>query len=71
MSNAARAARLKRLRLRLKMTQRELADIIGYHANTVARWERGEARIINRVDARLREIAQIRATLEESDHATR
>jgi DNA-binding transcriptional regulator YiaG len=33
---------LKRRRQRLKLTQTELARLIGVHKNTVARWERGE-----------------------------
>jgi len=33
---------LRRLRRRLGMSQAKLAALIGVHANTVARWERGE-----------------------------
>ncbi len=35
-------ADLKRRRRRLKLTQAELAKLIGVAKNTVARWERGE-----------------------------
>jgi len=37
---------LKRARLRLKMTQKELGEALGVHKNSVARMERGEFPII-------------------------
>ena len=37
---------LKRARLRLKMTQKELGKALGVHKNSVARMERGEFLII-------------------------
>lgn len=37
---------LKRARLRLKMTQKELGAALGVHKNSVARMERGEFPII-------------------------
>ena len=37
------AARLKERRQRLDMTQRELADILGYSEKTVSKWESGTA----------------------------
>jgi DNA-binding transcriptional regulator YiaG len=33
---------LKRVRRRLQLTQVQLAERLGVHANTVARWERDE-----------------------------
>ena len=36
---------LKAIRNKLKITQAELADLIGLHWNTVARWERDEVSI--------------------------
>ncbi|HKN13412.1 MAG TPA: helix-turn-helix domain-containing protein [Candidatus Binatus sp.] len=36
---------LKRIRTRLRLTQPELADRIGVHWNSVARWERDEVPI--------------------------
>ncbi len=38
-------AELRRIRKRLDLTQVELAERIGVHANSVARWERDEVRI--------------------------
>jgi transcriptional regulator with XRE-family HTH domain len=35
-------AELRRLRRRLGLTQRELAELVGVHANSIARQERGE-----------------------------
>ena len=37
---------LKRSRLRLKMTQKELGEALGVHKNSVARMERGEFQVI-------------------------
>jgi transcriptional regulator with XRE-family HTH domain len=37
---------LKRARLRLKMTQKELGEALGVHKNSIARMERGEFPII-------------------------
>ena len=49
---------LRTIRRRLKLTQVELAELIGFTANTVARWERDEmtmrerkARLIQSIDA--------------------
>ncbi len=36
---------LRKIRLRLKLRQVDLAESIGVAANTVARWERSEMRI--------------------------
>jgi len=36
---------LRRLRRRLRLTQRELAERAGVHSNTIARQERDEVRI--------------------------
>lgn len=33
---------VKRLRKRLGLTQVQLAEMVGVHVNSVARWERGE-----------------------------
>jgi DNA-binding XRE family transcriptional regulator len=37
---------LKRARLRLKMTQKELAQALEVHSNTIARAERGELPVL-------------------------
>lgn len=37
---------LRRVRLRLKMTQKQLGEALDIHKNSVARMERGEFRII-------------------------
>ena len=37
---------LKRARLRLKMTQKDLGKALGVHRNSVARMERGEFKVI-------------------------
>jgi len=37
---------LRRARLRLKMTQNELAQTLGVHGNTIARAERGELPVL-------------------------
>lgn len=49
---------LRRIRKRLGKTQAELAALLGTHANTVARWERGErgisgpvANLVRMIDA--------------------
>jgi DNA-binding transcriptional regulator YiaG len=36
---------LRQIRVRLKLTQAGMAELLGVAANTVARWERGEVRI--------------------------
>ena len=50
-----RAIRIKPLRQRLGLTQRALAEAVGVHPNTVARWERGElgisAAMVDRLEA--------------------
>jgi transcriptional regulator with XRE-family HTH domain len=48
------AADLRRLRELLKLTQAQLADRLGMHANTVARMERGELPVSARTAATLR-----------------
>ena len=40
--HAVTADEVRRLRKRLGVTQRELADMVGVAINSVARWERGE-----------------------------
>jgi len=42
---------LRRLRLGMKLTQKQLAEKLGVTENTVARWERGEMKV-NEVAAR-------------------
>jgi len=42
---------LRRLRLKMKLTQKQLAEKLGVTENTVARWERNEMKI-NEVAAR-------------------
>lgn len=37
---------LRRARLRLKMTQKELAQLLEVHSNTIARAERGELPVL-------------------------
>jgi len=36
---------LRRIRRKLKLTQKQLAESVGVTENTVARWERDEVRI--------------------------
>ena len=38
-------AELRRIRKRLRLTQVQMADRLGVHGNSVARWEREEVRI--------------------------
>lgn len=45
---------LRQLRELLKLTQAELAERLGMHANTVARMERGELPVSTRTAAALR-----------------
>jgi len=40
-----RGEELKAIREQLKLTQLELAEVIGVTSNTIARWERGEVPI--------------------------
>jgi len=40
-----KGAELRRLRKRMKLTQKELASKLGVTENTVARWERDEVKI--------------------------
>jgi transcriptional regulator with XRE-family HTH domain len=47
---------LRRLRKRLRWTQRRLAEAVGVTENTVARWERGELGMRNSADLLLRRI---------------
>lgn len=51
-------AELLAARERLCMTQRELAEAIGRHVNTVARYERGELDIPPIVEKLLRALEQ-------------
>ena len=56
----AHGSRIKPLRERLGLTQRALADALGVHPNTVARWERGELGISPAMVARLEQVASSR-----------
>jgi transcriptional regulator with XRE-family HTH domain len=49
---------LKRIRLRLTLTQAQLAERLGVTANTVARWERGEVTITDPMAKLIRLTAQ-------------
>jgi DNA-binding transcriptional regulator YiaG len=48
---------LKQIRKRLGLTQPELADRIGVHWNTLARWERDEVPIRESMSRLIRSIA--------------
>jgi transcriptional regulator with XRE-family HTH domain len=50
-------AALRRLRKRLRLTQRELAARVGVTTTTFARWERGEVRITEPMSRLLRLLA--------------
>ena len=47
---------IKQLRERLGLTQRALADELGVHPNTVARWERGKLGISSAMEERLERV---------------
>ena len=47
---------LRTIRRRLKLTQVELAELIGFTANTVARWERGEMTMRKRAERLIQNI---------------
>jgi transcriptional regulator with XRE-family HTH domain len=49
---------LKRLRLRLDLTQTELADQLGVARNTVTRWETGARKIAPPIAIAIRAVAQ-------------
>ncbi len=51
-------AEIRRIRMSLRLTQREFAEKIGVHANTVARWERGELGIRRSIQQLLRFVSQ-------------
>jgi transcriptional regulator with XRE-family HTH domain len=51
-------SQLRRIRTRLKLTQVELAEKIGVHANSVARWERDEVGISEPVARLVRVLAR-------------
>jgi transcriptional regulator with XRE-family HTH domain len=51
-------SQLRRIRTRLKLTQVELAEKIGVHANSVARWERDEIGISEPVARLVRVLAR-------------
>lgn len=51
---------IKPLRRRLGLTQKALADALGVHANTVARWERGELGIAEPMVDRIKGLASAR-----------
>ena len=57
-----RAIRIKPLRQRLGLTQRALAEAVGVHPNTVARWERGELGISAAMLDRLEEVGSSRGS---------
>jgi DNA-binding transcriptional regulator YiaG len=49
---------LRKIRDTLGLTQRQLADRLGVHWNSVARWERDEVRIAEPVARLVRMLAQ-------------
>jgi DNA-binding transcriptional regulator YiaG len=51
-------SQLRRIHTRLKLTQVELAEEIGVHANSVARWERDEVGISEPVARLVRVLAR-------------
>lgn len=51
------ADELRHLREVLSMTQRELADSLGMHVNSIARMERGELSISRRTAQQVRALA--------------
>jgi transcriptional regulator with XRE-family HTH domain len=50
---------LRGLRLRMGMTQRELADHIGVHKITVAKWETGARRLRGKYRVVLNDLARV------------
>ncbi len=52
-------ATLRRLRLRLKLTQVQLADRLGVSPNTIARWERDEVGISPAMEKLIRLLASM------------
>jgi len=48
---------VRRIRKRLRLTQAALATRVGVHANTVARWERGEVCVTEPVARLIRYVA--------------
>lgn len=50
---------LKGLRARMKLSQRGLAEAIGVHYVSVARWETGESRISGRYRTLLNDLARV------------
>ena len=48
------ANELRRLRRRLRLSQVQLADVVGTTANTIARWERGEMQMRPAMDRLVR-----------------
>ncbi len=51
---------VRTLRRRLGLTQTQLAEQVGVHGNTVARWERGEVRVTEPMARLLRLLAKAR-----------
>jgi transcriptional regulator with XRE-family HTH domain len=49
---------LLKIRKRLGLTQKQLAEKIGVRSNTIARWERGEVKISEPVSKLIHMIAQ-------------
>ena len=60
LTDMGRSISIKPLRRRLGLTQKALADALGVHANTVARWERGELGISTAMVDRLDRIVDSR-----------
>ena len=56
--------RIKRIRLRLRLTQEHLGEVLGVSHHAVSTWERGERSVGGPVVLRLQEIEAATAELE-------
>jgi transcriptional regulator with XRE-family HTH domain len=63
-------SQLRRARLRLKMTQKELAQLLEVHSNTIARAERGELPVL-KTTALAIEYLLVMKSKKEGEHGRR
>jgi transcriptional regulator with XRE-family HTH domain len=62
---------LRRARLRLKMTQKELAQALEVHSNTIARAERGELPVLKTTELSLRYLLVMKSKKGGTHHGRR